>query len=103
MQDTKITDAGLKEVAKLKQLTSLNLYCSKIPSSQITDAGLMEVGTLTNLTMLNLDGQKKITDEGLKELAKLTKLTELHLRRTRVTFTAVEKLQNALRGCRIYK
>jgi len=94
---------GLKEVAKLKQLTSLNLYCSEINPSQITDAGLMEVGTLTNLTMLNLDGQKKITDKGLKELAKLTKLRELHLRRTRVTFTAVEKLQNALRGCRIYK
>ena len=104
LQDTKITDTGLKEVAKLKQLTSLNLYCSEISSSQITDAGLMEVGTLTNLTMLNLDGQKKITDKGLKELAKLTKLRELHLRRTRVSFTAVEKLQEALGiYCRIYK
>ena len=103
LQDTKITDTGLKEVAKLKQLTSLNLYCSEISSSQITDAGLMEVGTLTNLTMLNLDGQKKITDKGLKELAKLTKLRALHLRRTRVSFTAVGKLQEALVNCRIYK
>jgi len=103
LQDTKITDTGLKEVAKLKQLTSLNLYCSEISSSQITDAGLMEVGTLTNLTMLNLDGQKKITDKGLKELAKLTKLRALHLRRTRVSFTAVGKLQEALGTCRIYK
>ena len=103
IQDTEITDVGLKEVAKLKQLTSLNLYCSEISSSQITDAGLMEVVTLTNLTMLNLDGQKKITDKGLKELAKLTKLRELHLRRTRVSFTAVGKLQEALGNCRIYK
>ena len=104
LQDTKITDTGLKEVAKLKQLTSLNLYCSEISSSQITDAGLMEVGTLTNLTMLNLDGQKKITDKGLKELAKLTKLRALHLRRTRVSFTAVGKLQEVLgTNCRIYK
>ena len=103
LQDTKITDTGLMEVAKLKQLTSLNLYCSGINPSQITDAGLMEVGTLTNLTMLNLDGQKIITDKGLKELAKLTKLRALHLRRTRVSFTAVGKLQEALVNCRIYK
>ncbi len=103
LQDTKITDTGLMEVAKLKQLTSLNLYCSGINPSQITDAGLMEVGTLTNLTMLNLDGQKIITDKGLMELAKLTKLRALHLRRTRVSFTAVGKLREALVNCRIYK
>ena len=103
LQDTEITDAGLKEVAKLKQLISLNLYCSEIHSSQITDAGLMEVVTLTNLTMLNLDGQKKITDEGLKELAKLTKLRELYLRRTRISFTAVDELRSALRNCKIHK
>ena len=37
--ETKITDAGLKELAKLQQLTSLDLrYCK-----QITDAGVAEL------------------------------------------------------------
>ena len=103
LQDTGITDEGLKEVAKLKQLISLNLYCSEIPSSQKTDAGLSEVVTLTNLTMLNLDGQKKITAKGLKELAKLTKLRKLYVRRTRISFTAVDELRSELRNCKIHK
>ena len=46
---TQITDAGLKEVAKLKKLTELILV-----RTQITDAGLKDVAKLQQLTNLNL-------------------------------------------------
>ena len=56
----KITDTGLKHVAQLTQLTSLNLsYCSKI-----TVTGMEHVAQLTQLTSLNLFRCDKITDTG---------------------------------------
>src|SRR5438132_7218776 len=46
---TKVTDAGLKELKHLKQLTSLNLACT-----QVTAAGLKELKHLKQLTSLKL-------------------------------------------------
>ena len=66
---TQITDAGLKEAAKLQQLTRLFLS-----NTQITDAGLKEVAKLQKLKRLYLNGTQ-ITDTGLKDVAKLEKLT----------------------------
>ena len=57
--NTKITDEGLKEVAKLKQLTYLNLA-----DTQITDAGLNEVAKLQQLILLWLS-DTKVTDAGV--------------------------------------
>ena len=68
---TKITDAGLKEVAKLQQLESLNLNWTKI------------------------------TDAGLKEVAKMKQLTSLVLFRTQITKAGVAELQKALPNCEI--
>jgi len=45
LKDTQITDAGLKEVAKLQQLSWLNLYKTKV-----SDAGLKEVAKMKQLT-----------------------------------------------------
>ena len=45
-----LTDEGLKELASLKQLTSLYLYRTKV-----TDVGLKELAPLTQLTSLGLD------------------------------------------------
>ena len=90
---SKLTDAGLKEVGKLQQLTSLDLSVCK----QITDAGLMEVARLQQLTSLNLFFCKQITDSGLKEVAKLEKLTELALFATKITdagLKEIAKLEN---------
>jgi hypothetical protein len=39
LSNTKITDAGLKEVAKLQKLTYLDLSCYE----QITDAGVAQL------------------------------------------------------------
>ena len=94
---TKVTDEGLKEVAKLQMLQQLYL------PSQITDAGLKEVAKLRYLTSLGLSGTK-ITDAGLKEVAKLQKLRFLDLSYTRITGAGVAKLKKALSPyCRIIR
>ena len=65
---TKITDAGLKEVAKLQHLNYLRLSDTKI-----TDVGLKELAKLQKLERLYLLNTK-ITDAGLKDIAKLQQL-----------------------------
>src|SRR5207244_479405 len=66
-----VTDARLKEIAHLKNLTVLTLWHTKV-----TDAGLKEVALHTNLVSLELTNTK-VTDAGLYELAPLKKLTAL--------------------------
>ena len=62
---SKTTDTGLEHVAKLTQLTSLNLSCCV----KITDTGLEHVAKLTQLTSLDLINCDKITDTGLEYVA----------------------------------
>ena len=64
LRSTKIIDVGLKEIAKLQELTGLWLN-----GTDITDAGLMDAAKLQKLIHLNLDGTK-ITDENAAELGK---------------------------------
>ena len=64
MKDTQITDAGLKEVAKLQQLSWLNLYKTKV-----SDAGLKEVAKMKQLKVLGLV-DNKITKAGVAQLKK---------------------------------
>ena len=64
LSTTRITDAGLKEVAKMKRLTKLHLSRTKI-----TDAGLKEVAKLKQLEYLNL-AYTKVTKAGVVELKK---------------------------------
>ncbi len=66
----------------------------------MTDAGLKELAPLKNLTTLNLGGTK-VTDDGLKELAALKNLSELYLLGTKVTDDGVKELQKALPKCKI--
>ena len=67
-----VTDAGLKELAGLTNLASLNLW-----NTNVTDRGLKHLSRLTALRSLNLRATK-VTDAGMKELAGLKKLTELN-------------------------
>jgi internalin A len=83
---TKITDAGLRELHKLKNLTSFNLW-----STGITDAGLKELTQLEKLTELNL-GYTKVTDAGLKELIGLKNMTVLDVSDTDITDTGTKEL-----------
>ena len=96
LSNTEITDAGLKEIAKMKQLTILFLYRTKI-----TDAGLKEIAKLQKLELLNLN-DTNITDAGLKAVAKLQNLIELSLGNTKNTAAGVAELKKALPKCRIY-
>ena len=68
--------------------------------TQITEAGLKEVAKCTQLTSLNLS-HTQITDAGLKEVAKLQNLTYLDLRDTEITKAGVAELKKALPNCRI--
>ena len=81
-------------MAKLQKLTNLSL------PTQITDAGLKEVAKLQNLEELNLF-RTKITDAGLKEVAKLQQLTRLNLQGTKIFNAAVAELKKALPNCEI--
>jgi hypothetical protein len=96
----KVSDEGMKEIAKLTNLNSLYLY-----GTNVTDAGLNELLALKNLTTLNL-GYTKVTDTGLIELAKLKNLKTLDISRFTwgsITFEGVKELQKALPDCKITK
>src|SRR5262245_52753842 len=71
---TGVTDAGLKELAPLRNLTALYLH-----GTQITDVGLRELGNLSNLATLNLAGCRGVTDAGLAELVRVKRLASLDL------------------------
>jgi Leucine-rich repeat (LRR) protein len=90
-----ITNAGLKEVAKLGKLSTLALA-----DTQVTDAGLKQIGKLSQLTSLFLHGTQ-ITDVGLKEIAKFKQLSGLNLAGTKATKAGVAQLQKALPKCYI--
>jgi internalin A len=87
---TKVTDAGLKELAGLKSLQLLNLG-----GSAVTDAGLKEVGRLKNLQSLIMWGTQ-VTDVGVKELYGLKNLRNLELLGTKVTDAGLAGLQKDL-------
>ena len=90
-----VTDAALKELADLKQLTWLSLTVTRV-----TDEGLKELKHLKQLTALGLS-HTKVTDAGLKELKDLKQLTSLDLSASAVTADGVADLQKALPGCKI--
>ena len=66
----------------------------------VDDAGVKELAALKGLTTLTLFNTK-VTDAGLKELAPLKGLTTLDLRTTKVTNAGVRELQLALPNCKI--
>jgi len=73
----KFGDEQLALLKSFKNLTELALI-----DSQVTDAGMKEVARLADLTRLDVKGTP-ITDAGLKELARSEKLKSLGLERTR--------------------
>ncbi|MHC4406881.1 MAG: leucine-rich repeat domain-containing protein [Planctomycetota bacterium] len=76
---TRVTDAGLAEVAALRGLSHV-LLCG----TAITDVGVAQLLALEQLSVLHLD-YTAITDEGLQTLARLPRLQELRLADTCVT------------------
>ena len=66
----------------------------------MTDAGLKELAKVTNLSSLDLTGTT-VTDAGLKELANLKNLSSLKLFHTNVTDAGVRELKKVLPTCDI--
>jgi hypothetical protein len=62
LTDAEVTDAVLKDLAGLKNLTEL--WLQRTP---VTNAGLKHLAGLKNLNTLNLQGTK-VTPEGFAEL-----------------------------------
>jgi Leucine-rich repeat (LRR) protein len=63
LRGTQVTDAGLVDLARLKNLLWLDL------SDHITDAGLPKLESLANLSHLHL-AKSKVTAEGVQKLKK---------------------------------
>ena len=91
----KVTNAGLEQLGELSQVT--NLW---INESNVTDAGLKSLKRLNGLRKLNLYRADNITDAGLEHLMGMTQLRELVLGHA-ITDDAVKKLQQALPNCKI--
>jgi hypothetical protein len=86
-QGSKVTDAEVERIGKLKSLEALNLAFSP----QISDAGLAPLSGLKNLHVLVLN-DTPISDAGLTHLAGLTELRELELNQTKVTDAGLKSL-----------
>lgn len=87
---SKITDAGLAQVASLTNLRRLHLE-----KTAVTDAGLAHVKGLANLEYLNLYSTP-ITDAGLAHLAGLKNLRNLYVWQTKVTAEGAAGLKKSL-------
>lgn len=92
---SKVTDAGLKAVAAMKNLTELHLE-----NTAVTDAGLDALKPLTSLEYINLYGTK-VTDAGAAKLGTLPKLKAIYLWQTAVTKNGVAALKKALPAAHI--
>lgn len=83
---TKITDAGLKEISKLKNLNKLHLE-----HTSVTDAGLANLKNLPYLEYINLV-DTKVTDAGLNNIASMQGLKSVYVWQSAVTDSAVSKI-----------
>jgi Leucine-rich repeat (LRR) protein len=85
--DTGVTDTGWENITALTQLEGLTL------PSAITDAGLKHVAGLMNLSELSFVGMENLKGPGLKELKRLEKLHALDLTETGVDDDGLESLK----------
>ena len=87
---TQLTDAGLKEIGKLQNLTRLSLE-----HTAVSDAGLEHLKGLKNLQYLNLF-DTKVSDKGMQALTGLKNLHTVYVYQTQVTAQGVMALQKSL-------
>jgi Leucine-rich repeat (LRR) protein len=97
LSQTKITDAGLKELSQLKGMTWL-----QVGGTAITDAGVSNLIELSNIKWLDLSGTK-ITDVGLNELKSLKNLVSLSLHKTQTTDVGENELKESLPNLKIQR
>lgn len=110
LQESKVTDAGLRPLVGLKRLSRLNLTaiqltdaCWKelaafpalealsVSHTPVTGKGISQLAAVKSLTDLSL-GQTAVTDEAASEIAQLSGLRELDLWQRPITDAFVKKL-----------
>ncbi len=96
---SKITDNGLKSIAKHADLEGLTLQHAR----QITNDGLKSIGQLKHLKRISFWSCSGITDEGLEHLHQLKELKSLSLSGAKVTAQGIERIHQALPECKIEK
>lgn len=87
LTDTRITDAGLAHVAKLRRLRTLSLA-----GTNVSAAGLAELSSLERLETLSLD-RADIVDADLVPIGGLSSLERLGLSKTEITAAGLAHLE----------
>jgi len=87
-----LTDAGLLHLARMPQLTHLNL--SEYPGGKLTDRGLAVLRHLPNLRSFEMTWQRGISDEGVANLKYCDLLERVDLMGSPTGDGAIEALQN---------
>ncbi len=82
----RLTDAGVRHLAKLRHLTTLALS-----GGSITDNALTTIGTLSQLQSLDLR-QTAVRGAGLRHLRELPQLKSLRLTYTKISATAAQEI-----------
>ena len=96
LRQTRISDRGLKTIARFSALRSLDLG-----DDGITDAGVAELVGLKQIDTLNLAGNAGVSDAAVGQLAKLSSLKTSGVAQTGITDQGVRRLLAALPGCKI--
>jgi hypothetical protein len=87
LSESKITDAGLRELAD-----ATNIHSLKLGGTRITDEGLATIATMTELVELSLSNTR-VTDSGLARIQPLKKLRFLYLTHTPITDAGLVRLR----------
>ncbi len=95
LEDTTVTDEGLKYLSGLDKLAELYLC-----GTRVSDAGLVHLSGLPNLQRLDL-ARTDITDAGCVYLNNLPKLKYLRVTGTKITDAGIASLQEALPDLKI--
>jgi len=85
---TKVTEAGINTLCKLKSLQHIYLY-----RTDITDEGLDQLSTLPNLNTLDIACNSHITDVGVSALNKMTSLRNVDIGDTRISTNGMDSLR----------
>jgi internalin A len=89
---TKITDLGLKSIARLPRL-----YLLELSGTRVTDAGISELAQLAPLKVLRFRGTA-VSDKGIAQLGQLNKLMLLSVGGSQVTSAGVAELRKQIPG-----
>ncbi|QDV49907.1 protein kinase domain-containing protein [Gimesia fumaroli] len=87
-----LSDRGMEELSKLKNLQILTIY-----NSRITDTGLANIPQSADLREFKINSQSILTDRGLNEITKLKQLRVLHIKECKISDVGLADLHQLKR------